>query len=94
MSDKLSLLKMIDELQKRGVKTFKGAIDGSEVTLEFGPQAEKLSATGQTESTPDPELCKCGHMPYQHVNAMCALGCLVELCAGPEDSNANNADSQ
>ncbi len=81
MSDKLSLLRMIDELQKRGVKSFSGLIDGEQVALEFGPLTEPVPASAPFV---DPEQCRCGHAGFQHQSGLCILGCDPEKCIEPD----------
>lgn len=53
-----------------------------DVRLELDPRHAAPEAPQQQDT---PEMCRCGHAAYAHVNGLCSHGCDVEECAPPEE---------
>lgn len=82
MSDHAGLMTFIDTLRARGVKSYKGPFDVGTVELELGPP---VLAEPKQDTTPDADLCKCGHhAAIEHNGSFCLSGCDIEKCHPPE----------
>jgi len=86
-TDLESLLKV---LRAHGVTAYEGPLWGDArspaeavVKVSLGPPVE----TAQPEApSVDPDVCKCGHAAFAHVNGLCTVGCDVEKCAPAEET--------
>lgn len=79
MSD---LFTFIDQLRARGVRTFKGKLDGEVVEIELG--AAPVVDAPQGPAGKDETVCNCKCPVYAHTNGLCLAGCEPEACNGPE----------
>jgi len=77
-SDLKMVGKLCDVLRARGVS--KWIDDGK--TIEFFPSVDSVPANAS--QSVDPEMCRCGHPEYHHVNGLCTAGCDAEKCLPPE----------
>jgi hypothetical protein len=76
-SEVKALAELIDMLRAKGVRRFKAA----DLELEL----DAPTAASDSKPEVDPDLCRCGHPSYMHVNGLCAQGCDVEACAPPAE---------
>ena len=90
MSDLSGLAELLSLLRTHAVKSYKADADGDAIELEFYPPSEKTEDLEKT-TTPDTELCRCGHPEHAHQGGLCIFGCEVEHCAPPEPAEAKEA---
>ena len=65
---------LADLLRAKGVRLFKS----DECEMELGPA---LVPDDGKPAVPEPDLCKCGHPEYFHINGLCSQGCAAETCS-------------
>lgn len=65
-------------LRAQGVRVYQSG----DVRLELEPHGTPEPTKPETQ---DPDVCRCGHPTYAHVNGLCTMGCDVELCAPPAE---------
>jgi len=83
MSDDLSeLTHLLKVLRAHGVTSYTGGLWGG-ITVTLGPMPDN---TKPDKPGVDPDLCKCGHAAFAHVNGLCTAGCDVEKCAPEEET--------
>ena len=75
---------LLKTLRAHGVTSYEGFDEGQptiKLTLGPAPDTSKPEKPGV-----DPDLCKCGHAAFAHVNGLCTAGCEVEKCAPEEET--------
>lgn len=71
---------VLSVMRKHGVASFKTAVDGSPLEVEFTP-AETPPSTLQPPDVPIPE-CECGHSVAEHnEEGACLRACPAEKCS-------------
>lgn len=65
-------------LRAQGVRVYQAG----DVRLELEPHGTPEPTKTEAQ---DPDVCRCGHPTYAHVNGLCTMGCDVELCAPPAE---------
>jgi hypothetical protein len=68
--------KLADMLRAKGVRS----IDVGGCKMELGSMPAKVEQFAPKSSIPEPDVCKCGHREFEHMNGFCSLGCEPEKC--------------
>lgn len=79
---------LCDVLRSKGVRLYQAhGVLGSgidDLRLELEPVAPGPPDAAKPEA--DPDVCRCLHPHFAHVNGLCTMGCDVEACAPPAEA--------
>jgi hypothetical protein len=87
--EELAMLgKICDVLHSKRVTRFSGA--GIEIELSLADDFEANSKA--TEVPVNPDICRCGHPLYAHMNGGCIEGCEPDKCLSEEELKKASAE--